>query len=227
MREPACSTQATPRSSPPCSLGVEPSLCEAIATSSCSSACRSPRVSSCTRSTSGAAACQHVESAILVGPRRLRPRPPGLLCRGTPQPLRPQWRPTAPPPACANVRRPSRAFDHAGETAPKTVKLFINNDHLAFDDVEDKKPHHEFELTAKDVGGGTIVLPFVKFQFVTNLTVSEASPARHTSPTAARPQPNCSPTPARHQPYCSPTPARHPPYCSTPRLAQILVAAPS
>ena len=121
-----------------------------------------------------------------------------------------------PPPACANVRRPFRAFGHAGETAPKTVKLFINNDHLAFDDVEDKKPHHEFELTAKDVGGGTIVLPFVKFQFVTNLTVSEASPARHTSPTAARPQPNC-----------SPTPARHPPYCSTPRLAQILVAAPS
>ena len=74
-------------------------------------------------------------------------------------------------------RAPFNAFDHAGETAPKTVKLFINNDHLAFDDVEDKKPHHEFELTAKEVGGGTIVLPFVKFQFVTNLTVSEATPA--------------------------------------------------
>lgn len=74
-------------------------------------------------------------------------------------------------------RAPFDAVDHAGETAPKTVKLFINNDHLAFDDVEDKKPHHEFEMTAKEVGGGTIVLPFVKFQFVTNLTVSEATPA--------------------------------------------------
>ena len=122
--------------------------------------------------------------------------------------LAPQWRSTVLPPACANVRRPFRAFGHAGETAPKTVKLFINNDHLAFDDVEDKKPHHEFELTAKDVGGGTIVLPFVKFQFVTNLTVSEASPARH-------------------QPYCSPTPARHQPYPSTPLPAPILVATPS
>mmetsp|Transcript_7781 Transcript_7781/g.15576 ORF Transcript_7781/g.15576 Transcript_7781/m.15576 type:complete len:161 (+) Transcript_7781:37-519(+) len=58
-----------------------------------------------------------------------------------------------------------------GETAPKTVKLFINNDSLAFDDVEGQKPHHEFELTAKEVGGGTVTLPFCKFQFVTNLTI--------------------------------------------------------
>ena len=58
-----------------------------------------------------------------------------------------------------------------GETAPKTVKLFINNDNLAFDDVEDKKPHHEFEMSAREVAGGVIVLPFVKFQYVTNLTV--------------------------------------------------------
>jgi hypothetical protein len=51
------------------------------------------------------------------------------------------------------------------------VKLFINNDNLAFDDVEDKKPHHEFEMSAREVAGGVIVLPFVKFQYVTNLTV--------------------------------------------------------
>lgn len=91
----------------------------------------------------------------------------GLLC-GFRQPI---------PPVCAHFAPHFDAFHHAGETAPKTVKLFINNDHLAFDDVEDKKPHHEFEMTAKEVGGGTIVLPFVKFQFVTNLTVSEATPA--------------------------------------------------
>ena len=64
----------------------------------------------------------------------------------------------------------------SGETAPKTVKLFINNDNLAFDDVEDKKPHHEFEMSAREVAGGVIVLPFVKFQYVTNLTVREAAP---------------------------------------------------
>ena len=142
------------------------SLCEAIATSSFSSACRSPRASSCTRSTSGAAAFQHVESAI-----------GGATQAATPA----AWVALRISPAYFASRCPFRApfnaFDHAGETAPKTVKLFINNDHLAFDDVEDKKPHHEFELTAKDVGGGTIVLPFVKFQFVTNLTVSEATPA--------------------------------------------------
>lgn len=74
-------------------------------------------------------------------------------------------------PFASGVKLHSLNIWGGGETAPKTVKLFINNDHLAFDDVEDKKPHHEFELTAKDVGGGTIVLPFVKFQFVTNLTI--------------------------------------------------------
>ena len=56
------------------------------------------------------------------------------------------------------------------------MKLFINNDNLAFDDVEDKKPHHEFEMSAREVAGGVIVLPFVKFQYVTNLTVRAAAP---------------------------------------------------
>jgi hypothetical protein len=74
-------------------------------------------------------------------------------------------------PFASGVKLHSLNILGGGETAPKTVKLFINNDHLAFDDVEDKKPHHEFEMTAKEVGGGTIVLPFVKFQFVTNLTI--------------------------------------------------------
>jgi len=86
-------------------------------------------------------------------------------------------------PFASGVKLHSLNIWGGGETAPKTVKLFINNDHLAFDDVEDKKPHHEFELTAKDVGGGTIALPFVKFQFVTNLTVSEAGPTVHTPQT--------------------------------------------
>jgi hypothetical protein len=74
-------------------------------------------------------------------------------------------------PFTSAVKLHSLSILGGGESAPKTVKLFINNDSLAFDDVEDKKPHHEFELTAKDVGGGTINLPFVKFQFVTNLTI--------------------------------------------------------
>lgn len=74
-------------------------------------------------------------------------------------------------PFASGVKLHSLHILGGGETAPKTVKLFINNDHLAFDDVEDKKPHHEFELTAKEVAGGVIVLPFVKFQFVTNLTI--------------------------------------------------------
>ena len=42
--------------------------------------------------------------------------------------------------------------------------------------MEDKKPHHEFEMSAREVAGGVIVLPFVKFQYVTNLTVREAAP---------------------------------------------------
>ena len=74
-------------------------------------------------------------------------------------------------PFVSAVKLHSLSILGGGETAPKTVKLFINNDSLAFDDVEDKKPLHEFELTAMDIGGGTINLPFVKFQFVTNLTV--------------------------------------------------------
>jgi len=74
-------------------------------------------------------------------------------------------------PFVSAVKLHSLSILGGGETAPKTVKLFINNDSLAFDDVEDKKPLHEFELTAMDIGGGTINLPFVKFQFVTNLTI--------------------------------------------------------
>ena len=42
--------------------------------------------------------------------------------------------------------------------------------------MEDKKPHHEFEMGAREVAGAVIVLPFVKFQYVTNLTVREAPP---------------------------------------------------
>ena len=60
---------------------------------------------------------------------------------------------------------------HGGATAPLKVKLFINHDSLGFSDVEDAPGHHELELTPKEAGGGTIILPFVKFQFVTNLTV--------------------------------------------------------
>lgn len=60
---------------------------------------------------------------------------------------------------------------HGGATAPLKVKLFINHDSLGFSDVEDAPGHHELELTPKEAGGGTIILPFVKFQFVTNLTI--------------------------------------------------------
>jgi len=74
-------------------------------------------------------------------------------------------------PFASGVKLHSLNILGGGETAPKTVKLFINNDNLAFDDVEDKKPHHEFEMSAREVAGGVIVLPFVKFQYVTNLTI--------------------------------------------------------
>ena len=116
----------------------------------------------------------YAESAILVVPRR---RDSGCLGCFAEERLS-RCDPSGGP-RCRRQPMPTLpiSLSHTGETAPKTVKLFINNDHLAFDDVEDKKPHHEFELTAKEVAGGVIVLPFVKFQFVTNLTVSEATPA--------------------------------------------------
>ena len=72
---------------------------------------------------------------------------------------------------------------HGGATAPLKVKLFINHDSLGFSDVEDAPGHYELELTPADVGGGTVMLPFVKFQFVTNLTVrARHAASRHVHP---------------------------------------------
>ena len=72
---------------------------------------------------------------------------------------------------------------HGGATAPLKVKLFINHDSLGFSDVEDAPGHYELELTPADVGGGTVMLPFVKFQFVTNLTVrARHAASRHVQP---------------------------------------------
>lgn len=53
-------------------------------------------------------------------------------------------------------------------TAPSTVKLFVNRDHLAFDDVEDLPPTQVLELSGVSA---ELKLNFVKFQNVSTLTV--------------------------------------------------------
>ena len=54
------------------------------------------------------------------------------------------------------------------DTAPKTVKLFINRAALSFDDVEDLPPTQTLTLSGQSA---TLPLQFVKFQSVSTLTV--------------------------------------------------------
>lgn len=104
---------------------------------------------------------------------------------------------------------------HGGATAPLKVKLFINHDSLGFSDVEDAPGHHEFELTPKEAGGGTVMLPFVKFQFVTNLTVRSEAAWRHIQPPPApvasrshASSPPRAPVASRSQAHCMGLPAQ-------------------
>lgn len=61
------------------------------------------------------------------------------------------------------------------ESAPLTVKLYINRQSMGFSDTEDMDPAQTLELTPADlVAGSASVLKFVKFQRVSGLSVSGA-----------------------------------------------------
>jgi len=57
------------------------------------------------------------------------------------------------------------------ESAPKSVKIWIDQPHFSFSDVEDATPVQSFELDEKDVDGKEIKLAFVKYQSVSSLTI--------------------------------------------------------
>jgi hypothetical protein len=58
------------------------------------------------------------------------------------------------------------------DSAPLTVKFFINNDSMDFGDAEDGKPVQEVELTAEELTEGAVSkLNFVKFQYVDHMTI--------------------------------------------------------
>ena len=59
------------------------------------------------------------------------------------------------------------------DSAPTSVKLFINTTEMGFDDAEDKKPTEVITLDPEAcVGSGaTIPLTFVRYQFVDNISV--------------------------------------------------------
>lgn len=57
-------------------------------------------------------------------------------------------------------------------SAPKKIRLFINNRNLGFDDAESLEPTQEIELTKEQASGAEAVqLRFVKFQTVGVLSV--------------------------------------------------------
>ncbi|WVQ83935.1 thioredoxin [Cryptococcus sp. DSM 104549] len=55
--------------------------------------------------------------------------------------------------------------------APKTIKLFINQPNIGFDDTESVAAAQEFELTPDQVKGDKIELRFVRFQNVRSLHI--------------------------------------------------------
>ena len=58
------------------------------------------------------------------------------------------------------------------DTAPLTVKLYLNRHSMGFSDTDDMAPAQTLELTKEDlVAGSASVLKFVKFQRVTGLSV--------------------------------------------------------
>eukprot|EP00949_MAST-11_sp_MAST-11-sp1_P003111 g3111.t1 len=58
----------------------------------------------------------------------------------------------------------------AGETLPRTVKIFANPGVMGFEDAEDAKPTHVISLTEENLGK-EITLPFVRFQFIASLAI--------------------------------------------------------
>ncbi|CAM9598038.1 unnamed protein product [Laminaria digitata] len=58
------------------------------------------------------------------------------------------------------------------DSAPLTVKLYLNRQSMGFSDTDDMAPAQSLELTAEDlVAGSASVLKFVKFQRVTGLSI--------------------------------------------------------
>ena len=59
------------------------------------------------------------------------------------------------------------------ESAPTTVKLFVNRCNLGFEDVDDVDATQTIELTPEDLreGGEALLLKFVKFQRVSSITI--------------------------------------------------------
>ncbi|CAN0268591.1 unnamed protein product [Phaeothamnion confervicola] len=58
------------------------------------------------------------------------------------------------------------------DSAPLTVKLFINRDSFGFSDVDSMEPAMTLELTADDLSPDNVtLLKFVKFQRVSSLSV--------------------------------------------------------
>ncbi|CAN0147761.1 unnamed protein product [Pylaiella littoralis] len=60
----------------------------------------------------------------------------------------------------------------ADDSAPSTVKLYLNRHSMGFSDTDDMSPAQTLELTQEDlVAGSASVLKFVKFQRVTGLSI--------------------------------------------------------
>ncbi|CAN0204600.1 unnamed protein product, partial [Ascophyllum nodosum] len=60
----------------------------------------------------------------------------------------------------------------ADDTAPLTVKLYINRQSMGFSDTDDMEPAQTLELTPDDLVAGSVsVLKFVKFQRVSGLSI--------------------------------------------------------
>ena len=57
------------------------------------------------------------------------------------------------------------------DCAPQVLKIFANRNQLGFDEAAEDTPTQEVVLTEKDFNG-TTELKFVKFQSVSNLTVT-------------------------------------------------------
>jgi len=55
------------------------------------------------------------------------------------------------------------------ETAPKTIKVFQNKNHIGFSEAEDEEPTQVLNLTEDHLKGKAYELRFVKFQSVTTL----------------------------------------------------------
>ena len=58
------------------------------------------------------------------------------------------------------------------ESNPSTVHVYVNRENLGFEDINDVDPTQTLNLTAEDLreGSDPIMLKFVKFQRVRNLT---------------------------------------------------------